>query len=97
MLLRNSKDSITHGSATFEELNRHVEQIIYKLEEDQIIEDIMEEVVVAINELKSVEEIKKYLKRKIDSLVKRTIVLSEFYNLEKVEKPRKENYIYPST
>ncbi|WP_425384530.1 hypothetical protein [Wolbachia endosymbiont (group B) of Eupithecia inturbata] len=59
MLLRNSKDSITYGSATFEELNRHVEQIIYKLEEDQIIEDIMEEVVVAINELKSVEEIKK--------------------------------------
>ncbi|UXX39645.1 hypothetical protein [Wolbachia endosymbiont of Oryzaephilus surinamensis] len=84
-------------SATFEELNRHVEQIIYKLEEDQIIEDIMEEVVVAINELKSVEEIKKYLKREIDSLVKRTIVLSEFYNLEKIEKPRKENYIYPST
>lgn len=32
MLLRNSKDSITYGSATFEELNRHVEQIIYKLE-----------------------------------------------------------------
>ncbi|WP_341813646.1 hypothetical protein [Wolbachia endosymbiont (group B) of Germaria angustata] len=97
MLLRNSKDSITYESATFEELNRHVEQIIYKLEEDQIIEDIMEEVVVAINELKSVEEIKKYLKREIDSLVKRTIVLSEFYNLEKIEKPRKENYIYPST
>ncbi|WGJ61824.1 hypothetical protein [Wolbachia endosymbiont of Frankliniella intonsa] len=78
-------------------MNRHVEQIIYKLEEDQIIEDIMEEVVVAINELKSVEEIKKYLKREIDSLVKRTIVLSEFYNLEKIEKTRKENYIYPST
>ncbi|MCA7010641.1 hypothetical protein [Wolbachia endosymbiont of Tribolium confusum] len=97
MLLRNSKDSITYGSATFEELNRHVEQIIYKLEEDQIIEDIMEEVVVAINELKSVEEIKKYLKREIDSLVKRTIVLSEFYNLEKIKKPKKENYIYPST
>lgn len=38
----------------------------------------MEEVGVAINELKSVEEIKKYLKREIDSLVKRTIVLSEF-------------------
>ncbi|OAB81425.1 hypothetical protein WSTR_04490 [Wolbachia endosymbiont of Laodelphax striatellus] len=97
MLLRNSKDSITYRSATFEQLNRHVEQIIYKLEGDQIIEDIMEEVVVAINELKSVEEIKKYLKREIDSLVKRTIVLSEFYNLETIEKPRKENYIYPST
>ncbi|CCE77013.1 MULTISPECIES: hypothetical protein [Wolbachia] len=53
----------------------------------------MEEVVVAINELKSAEEIKKYLKREIDSPIKRTIVLSEFYNLEKIEKPRKENYI----
>lgn len=53
----------------------------------------MEEVGVAINELKSVEEIKKYLKQEIDSPVKRTIVLSKFYNLQKIEKPKKENYI----
>ncbi|RDD35504.1 hypothetical protein Wcon_00262 [Wolbachia endosymbiont of Cylisticus convexus] len=61
MLLGNSKDTITYRPVTFEKLHRHIEQIIYKLEEDQVIEDIidiMEEVGVAVNELRSVEEIK---------------------------------------
>ncbi|KLT22893.1 hypothetical protein wVul_0096 [Wolbachia endosymbiont of Armadillidium vulgare str. wVulC] len=97
MLLGNSKDTITYRPVTFEKLHRHIEQIIYKLEEDQVIEDIidiMEEVGVAVNELKSVEEIKKYLKR---GPVKRTMVSSKVYNLQKIEKSRKENYICLST